>query len=91
MAKRKRARRPGSSAPARSQAPQSRGTEPAAHSVTRPATAPALRAAVPPQTGAATSPVFATEYHYVLTDLKRLAVLAAGLFAVLIILALVWG
>ncbi|MGI6368794.1 MAG: hypothetical protein ACOX2L_10665 [Anaerolineae bacterium] len=32
---------------------------------------------------------FATEYHYVLMDLKRLGGVAAALFALLIVLALV--
>ena len=30
---------------------------------------------------------FATEYHYVLGDLKRIAILAAAMFAVLVFLA----
>lgn len=30
---------------------------------------------------------FATEYHYVLDDLKRIAILAAAMFGVLILLA----
>lgn len=34
---------------------------------------------------------FATEYHYVIQDLKRIAVYAAALFALLIVLALVVG
>lgn len=41
--------------------------------------------------GAATQtpPVdFAVDYHYVLADLKRLAITAAGLFALLVILSL---
>ncbi|MHB1318461.1 MAG: hypothetical protein ACYCYF_07580 [Anaerolineae bacterium] len=36
-----------------------------------------------------TPPVdFAVDYHYVLADLKRLAITAAGLFALLVILSL---
>lgn len=34
---------------------------------------------------------FATEYHYVLSDLKRFAILALAMFATLIVLALVLG
>ena len=34
---------------------------------------------------------FAKEYHYVLGDLKRIAILAAAMFALLVILALVLG
>ncbi|MFO7698234.1 MAG: hypothetical protein R6X16_13910 [Anaerolineae bacterium] len=38
-----------------------------------------------------TPPVdFAVDYHYVLADLRRLAVTAAGLFALLVVLALVF-
>jgi len=33
---------------------------------------------------------FNTEYHYVLSDLKRLAVVAASLFVLLIALALIF-
>jgi hypothetical protein len=32
---------------------------------------------------------FASEYHYVIEDLKRIAIYAAGLFALLIVLAIV--
>jgi hypothetical protein len=32
---------------------------------------------------------FAKEYHYVVEDLKRIAIYAAGLFALLIVLAIV--
>jgi len=32
---------------------------------------------------------FAHEYHYVIEDLKRIAVIAAGLFVLLVVLALV--
>ena len=32
---------------------------------------------------------FSSEYHYVLADLKRLGLIALGLFALLIVLALV--
>jgi hypothetical protein len=38
---------------------------------------------------ATTTTNFAQEYHYVLGDLKRIAILAAVMFAILIILALV--
>lgn len=34
-------------------------------------------------------PDFASEYRYVLGDLKRIAILAAGMFATLVVLALV--
>ena len=34
---------------------------------------------------------FAVEYHYVLGDLKRIGVLAAAMFVLLVILALVLG
>jgi len=34
---------------------------------------------------------FRTEYHYVIEDLKRIAIFAAGLFALLIVLALVFS
>lgn len=38
-----------------------------------------------------TPPVdFAVDYHYVLADLRRLAITAAGLFALLVVLALVF-
>jgi hypothetical protein len=33
---------------------------------------------------------FAVDYHYVLADLRRLAITAAGLFALLVVLALVF-
>jgi hypothetical protein len=33
---------------------------------------------------------FAEEYQYVIADLKRIFILAAGMLAVLIVLALVW-
>jgi hypothetical protein len=38
---------------------------------------------------AAKEPDFASEYRYVLGDLKRIGVLAAGMFATLVVLALV--
>lgn len=38
---------------------------------------------------ASKDPDFASEYHYVWGDLKRIAILAAGMFATLAILALV--
>ena len=34
---------------------------------------------------------FSKEYHYVLEDLKRIAIIAVALLALLIILALVFG
>ncbi len=39
--------------------------------------------------GAAKEVNFAAEYHYVLSDLRRLGILAASSFAVLVILALI--
>ena len=34
---------------------------------------------------------FSTEYHYVLSDLKRFGILAAGMFVLLVVLALTLG
>lgn len=42
------------------------------------------------QTGQAPPVDFNTEYHYVLSDLKRLAIVAAALFVLLIALALIF-
>lgn len=45
-----------------------------------------------PPTAAATHEVdFPKEYHYVLQDLKRIGILAAGLFVLLIVLALLFA
>ena len=55
--------------------------------------APAKRKRVPrrpaasPARAAPKEVNFATEYHYVLDDLKRIAILAAAMFGVLILLA----
>ena len=45
------------------------------------------RPATSPPSAAPKEVNFATEYHYVLDDLKRIAILAAAMFGVLILLA----
>ncbi|NLS79896.1 MAG: hypothetical protein GXY76_21830 [Chloroflexi bacterium] len=49
--------------------------------------APAVAAAPEPAQPAN----LAEEYHYVITDLKRIGLLAAAMFALLVVLALVFG
>jgi hypothetical protein len=53
-------------------------------SVSRPVR-PSAREAAPKQVD------FSTEYHYVVEDLKRIAIIALGLLVLLIILAFVLG
>jgi len=57
----------------------------------RKARSTAARRARSQRTGKSQNPTvnFAEEYHYVLGDLKRLAMLAAAMFALLLILALI--
>ena len=51
---------------------------------------PISRSVRPPRAEAQAKQVnFASEYHYVVEDLKRIAFYAAGLFALLIVLAII--
>ena len=52
-------------------------------------TAQAPKSTTSSRPGGEKQPDFATEYRYVLSDLKRFAILAVAMFATLIILALV--
>ena len=63
---------------------------PLAAAQSAPSIAPRAAAAKAATTPVKAAPVdFATEYRYVLGDLKHIGVLAAAMFAVLIVLALV--
>ena len=79
MSKRRRSRK--SSAAKRRQAQAARRS--------RAKMAPAPRAEAPIRSGEAKQTDFASEYRYVVSDLKRFALLAVGMFATLIVLALV--
>ena len=76
MAKKSRRRRSAGRAPVTRQAPP-------------PLAAPRPSAAPPAQAPATRSPDLAEEYRYVVSDLKRIGVLAGVMFAVLVALALV--
>ncbi len=57
----------------------------------RPAATRAAAPAAPVAPEPAQPANLAEEYHYVITDLKRIGLLAAAMFALLVVLALVFG
>ena len=72
-------------------AKKSRRRRSKARAVAQPVPARAEKPPVTVQTGAATSgraTGLAEEYHYVLSDLRRIGILAASMFALLVALAL---
>ncbi len=102
MAKKSRSRRSQGARlhTATSTRPAANPAQPPARPAAGQAVAPAQRTAsssrtVAPRGREAMSPAvapvdFASEYHYVLADLKRLGILAAAMFVTLIVLALVF-
>ena len=53
------------------------------------ATKPRQTAPAPTQTGKTEKLDFGAEYHYVIRDLRRMGLLAAGMFVLMVVLALV--
>ena len=89
MAK-KRGRRPSSARRSGAQSRASRATVSQATGASRAAeTAQAESVAQPMSARAGKESDFASEYRYVLGDLKRIGMLAAAMFATLVVLALV--
>jgi|YNPNPStandDraft_1061719.scaffolds.fasta_scaffold04379_9 hypothetical protein len=92
MAKKKSKRRVPSAATPRMYG-NGKPSQPSSARPTQPASAPAIRAgsrpAAPSQPAAHNPAVLAQEYRYVLSDLRRLGILAAATFAILIILGLI--
>ena len=85
-------RRKSAPRPTRREAPTASESTSAATSATpaRPAAlAKAVVPSIPTSRSAAKAPDFSVEYRYVLSDLKRLGILAVGSFVALVILALI--